>query len=112
MVTYGDPTLNPTLSKGKAKDQTLTGIDSQTNTIVGDVNYITNKGSGGKDKLTGGDDASNFLFGDAQFDMHDSAKGETISWWAAAIPAIVNSLTSFTATRFKCLSLPRAARTS
>ena len=71
MVTYGDPTLNPTLSKGKAKDQTLTGIDSQTNTIVGDVNYITNKGSGGKDKLTGGDDASNFLFGDAQFDMHD-----------------------------------------
>ena len=59
MVTYGDPTLNPTLSKGKAKDQTLTGIDSQTNTIVGDVNYITNKGSGGKDKLTGGDDTSN-----------------------------------------------------
>ena len=75
MVTCGYPTLNPTLAKGKAKDQTLTGIDSQTNTIVGDVNYITNKGSGGKDKLTGGDDASNFLFGDAQFDMHDSAKG-------------------------------------
>jgi hypothetical protein len=39
---YGDPLLNPTLSgKQHAKNQTLTGIDNQNNSLVGDVDTIT-----------------------------------------------------------------------
>src|SRR6266404_2272004 len=81
MVTYGDPTLNPTLQHHQhAHNQTLFGIDNQNNTLVGDVDYITDYATGGKDTLTGGNNSGsgnvfNSLSGDAYHDMTLFAKG-------------------------------------
>ena len=69
MVTYGDPTLNPTLSgKQKAKNQTLTGINNSDNELFGDVDSITGQAKGGSDTLKGGSNSStgvitNILYG-------------------------------------------------
>src|SRR5262249_48888263 len=65
-----------------AKSQTLIGIDDQDNTIVGDVNTMTDQTVGGNDALTGGNSTGagttivfNDLIGDAELNMSGSAKG-------------------------------------
>jgi hypothetical protein len=53
-VDYGDPLLNPTLfGDKKAKNQALTGIDNQDNTLVGHVDSIIDFAKDGNDILTG-----------------------------------------------------------
>jgi hypothetical protein len=75
-----DPFIPETLSgKQRAKNQTLTGIDNEANTLVGDVDTITDKAKGGNDHLTGGNNSIlpfllNTLVGDANF-MLGSAQG-------------------------------------
>jgi hypothetical protein len=77
---YGDPNFNPTLFGNQhAKNQILVGIDNQDNTIIGDVDTITDLAKGGNDSLTGGNNTSsglidNELIGDANF-MSGSAQG-------------------------------------
>jgi hypothetical protein len=64
----GDPLLNPTLSDHQhAKNQTLVGIDNESNLIIGDVDTITDDARGGNDVLIGGNgfNVSNTLYGDA-----------------------------------------------
>ena len=75
-----DPSIPETLSgKQHGKNQTLTGIDNEANTLVGDVDTITDKAKGGNDDLTGGNNSnvsflSNTLAGDA-ITMSGSARG-------------------------------------
>jgi hypothetical protein len=50
ITIFGDPDLNPILSGNQhAKNQTLTGIDNQDNSLVGDVDTITDHAKGGND---------------------------------------------------------------
>jgi hypothetical protein len=80
---YGDPYLNPILSgKQHGKNQTLVGIDNQDNTLIGDVDTITDHAKGGNDVLIGGNNTgsgviTNGLLGDANV-MPASPMAETI----------------------------------
>src|SRR5215475_11499609 len=75
-----DPSIPETLSgKQHAKNQTLTGIDNESNFLVGDVDTITDNAKGGNDHLTGGNNSIvplliNTLAGDA-ITMLGSARG-------------------------------------
>src|SRR5262249_15481790 len=85
MTIFGDPTLpSPLTGKLHAKNQTLTGIDDQNNSLIGDVDTMTDQAKGGTDHLTGGnltsfvssffDFIENQLVGDA-ITMSGSAHG-------------------------------------
>jgi Ca2+-binding RTX toxin-like protein len=73
-IIYGD--MAGTL-EGKAKSQTLIGIDNEINEIYGDADYMSDR-RGGNDVLTGGASADiNVLIGDAS-DMSDSQGGNDV----------------------------------